>query len=452
VTGYTSGAGAAVSGITLGGSADNFAQVVSAVGGNNTNGAFIWADINAAAGQTAVVVTGNASLSGNIDGVAYYEVSGINASDQVNSAAGTSATWSSGATPTTTHAAEFWVGCDRSFTNISPLPSGWTNQQVNVGDVFGYQIVSSEAAATYNGGNSSTSAAWSAAVATFYGAPASGPAVYPLKEPVRATRPLPPRGRIMSSPGAPVSNPTPGPVFRQVTSAIAAKLPKGLLFPRGRVSSNPGARVQNPGANTGPVFHPANSPVRAHIVQPPRGRITSSPGAPVKNPGKGPVFRQFTRAVGNAFRAPGPFRKGSVQSNPGGPYVAPPLPPVPIFTLGNPSFQWLFSPQRASISHLATAPVIAPVAVTKAGIPYDPTGDTVQLAFMAQTTQVPQSSDWVTGTWVSEPSNVLYPQSAQCLIGTGGSITLGIGRYVVYCKISDDPETPVAIVGFLSVQ
>lgn len=103
------------------------------------------------------------------------------------------------------------------------------------------------------------------------------------------------------------------------------------------------------------------------------------------------------------------------------------------------------------MSHLATLYYLVPVAATKAGASYNPTSDTVQFAFMPTPTQVPQSADWQTGSWATNTASVLYPYNAQCLIGPSGTITLGIGTYIAYVKVSDSPETPVLIAGQLQV-
>ena len=104
------------------------------------------------------------------------------------------------------------------------------------------------------------------------------------------------------------------------------------------------------------------------------------------------------------------------------------------------------------MSHLSLKYYIVPVAATKAGVPYNPTGDTVQFAFMPQATQVPGNSDWVSGSWDTVSGSVLYPYNAKCLVGPGGTITLGIGTYVVYQKTTDSPEIPYDIVGYLQIQ
>ena len=103
------------------------------------------------------------------------------------------------------------------------------------------------------------------------------------------------------------------------------------------------------------------------------------------------------------------------------------------------------------MSHLSTEYVFIPFAVTKEGVSYNPTGDAVVFAFMPTPYQVPGVSDWVTGSWDTIPSNVLYPYSAKCLVGPAGTITLGIGSYIIYTRVTDNPEVPVLIVGQLSV-
>lgn len=103
------------------------------------------------------------------------------------------------------------------------------------------------------------------------------------------------------------------------------------------------------------------------------------------------------------------------------------------------------------MSQLATMYVFVPVQATKSGVSYNPTGDPVVFAFMPQATQVPQVSDWVAGGWDTDTTSALYPYSAKCLVGPAGTVTLGVGTYVMYLKISDNPETPVLIAGYLQI-
>lgn len=103
------------------------------------------------------------------------------------------------------------------------------------------------------------------------------------------------------------------------------------------------------------------------------------------------------------------------------------------------------------MNHLSTQYVLIPVAATKAGVSYNPTGDTVQFAFMPLATQVPQVSDWVSGSWQTDSSSLLYPYLAQCLVGPAGTITLGLGSYYIYIKVTDNPEIPVLVTGQLQI-
>ena len=113
---------------------------------------------------------------------------------------------------------------------------------------------------------------------------------------------------------------------------------------------------------------------------------------------------------------------------------------------------WAMGYDQLIISHLSTEYVLVPIAATKAGVAYNPTGDVLQFAFMPTPTQIPGVSDWVAGVWESVPSNILYPYNAKCLVGpTGGTISLGMGTYVIYLKITDNPEQPVLVGGQLVV-
>jgi hypothetical protein len=103
------------------------------------------------------------------------------------------------------------------------------------------------------------------------------------------------------------------------------------------------------------------------------------------------------------------------------------------------------------MSHLSTQYYLVPVAATKAGVTYNPTGDAVAFAFMPTPTQVPGSGDWVAGSWSTNTTSVLYPYSAQCLIGPSGTTALGIGTYIVYVRITDSPEIPVLTAGQLQI-
>jgi hypothetical protein len=102
-------------------------------------------------------------------------------------------------------------------------------------------------------------------------------------------------------------------------------------------------------------------------------------------------------------------------------------------------------------SALSLQYVQAAVTATAAGAPVNPTSDVVQFAFKAGGAN-PASGDWVTGSWdgtaTRGPGNAYI---AQCLVGPGGTITLGVDTYTMWIKVTDSPEIPVIPVGLLQI-
>ena len=109
------------------------------------------------------------------------------------------------------------------------------------------------------------------------------------------------------------------------------------------------------------------------------------------------------------------------------------------------------SSSTLQFSQLATLYYRVPVNATDSGETVNPTGLRVEMAFMPTATQVPRLSDWVTSSWETIPNSVLFPYTAQCLVGPAGTVTLGIGTYVVYVKITANPEIPVLTAGYLQI-
>lgn len=113
--------------------------------------------------------------------------------------------------------------------------------------------------------------------------------------------------------------------------------------------------------------------------------------------------------------------------------------------------RWIVSFSQYTLSHLSTEYILIPVAATNAGVPYNPTSDTVQFAFMPTAVQQPVTADWVNGAWETVPTNFIYPYNAKCLVGPTGSTALTTGDYVVYLKITDNPEIPVRACAQLTI-
>ena len=170
-----------VNGITLGGSAGNFASAVAA---SKTHvAATIWTDQNCAGGQTSLAVTGPANGSSYELGVAAYEVSGLLTSSAVDKTSSdttaNSSAWTSSATATTTNNSEIWFGVMGGEVNATSFagPSSPWNNTSNLGTstgiaIAGYQIVSATGAATYSGTFTGvTSNVWACVAATLIGLP-----------------------------------------------------------------------------------------------------------------------------------------------------------------------------------------------------------------------------------------------------------------------------------------
>lgn len=85
------------------------------------------------------------------------------------------------------------------------------------------------------------------------------------------------------------------------------------------------------------------------------------------------------------------------------------------------------------------------VTATKSGAVYDPTSDTVQMAFVAGTvTTTPASLTFYTASW--DTANGAY--YALCLVGPSpGVVALTAGIWTVYVKVTDSPEVPVKNAG-----
>lgn len=157
-----------VTAVTLGGSAGNFASLIS----NTSSRTFaaIWADPNCAGGQTAVAIT---ESNANHPAVIAYEINGLISSsvlDKSNPGTGSSATWSSGATAQTTQNNELVLGFVANSAALTAPGVPWsTLSQANstTNSVSGIQIANNESAFTFNG--TGTSGNWVALVVTLFG-------------------------------------------------------------------------------------------------------------------------------------------------------------------------------------------------------------------------------------------------------------------------------------------
>jgi hypothetical protein len=107
----------------------------------------------------------------------------------------------------------------------------------------------------------------------------------------------------------------------------------------------------------------------------------------------------------------------------------------------------------ASLSQSALSTQFVQVAVTAMldGAPYNPTADTVQVAFVPVSSppSSPGPSDWHTAAWETDPGPVYW---ASVLVGpANGGIALAYGSYTVWLKITDYPGIPALPGPLLSI-
>lgn len=78
-----------------------------------------------------------------------------------------------------------------------------------------------------------------------------------------------------------------------------------------------------------------------------------------------------------------------------------------------------------------------------------PITDAVQMAFTR--TGNPADGDWNAASWADQGNLPATQAIAQCLVGPGGTLTLPVGTYKIWIKVTDSPEVPVLPAGTLSI-
>jgi hypothetical protein len=80
---------------------------------------------------------------------------------------------------------------------------------------------------------------------------------------------------------------------------------------------------------------------------------------------------------------------------------------------------------------------------------YNPTNDVVEWAFTPATYPMTSPVTWYTGSWAIFPGPAYY---AQILVGPANEgVSLAIGAYQAWVKITDDPEVPVKVAFDLQI-
>jgi hypothetical protein len=97
-----------------------------------------------------------------------------------------------------------------------------------------------------------------------------------------------------------------------------------------------------------------------------------------------------------------------------------------------------------TISSLSTQYVQVPVRAYSEGLPYNPTGLTVQMGFVSGWGH---PGTWNAASWAST-STISGYYIAQCLVGPGsGGVDLAVGTYNVWLMVTSSPEIPVLVSG-----
>lgn len=177
----TSNVALSVSGVTLGGAAGNFGQVVaeqSAYASGETQFTAIWADPDCAGGQTTVAVSGsNLALATTGNGFVIMEVAGLVTTslaalvDQTAVDTATTGTAvSSGTTAATSQASEIAVAAFSTDYSMSGFTAGWTTEEILASGssyaAAAYQVLTSTGTVSC-GCTQGSSGVWAGCVATF---------------------------------------------------------------------------------------------------------------------------------------------------------------------------------------------------------------------------------------------------------------------------------------------
>jgi hypothetical protein len=94
--------------------------------------------------------------------------------------------------------------------------------------------------------------------------------------------------------------------------------------------------------------------------------------------------------------------------------------------------------------------VKVPVSATSSGAVVNPTGDTVVMAFTVADVD-PLVGDWKAATWETDATTDPTTYYARCLVGPAGTITLAVGVWDVWVKVTDAPEIPARRAGNLEI-
>jgi hypothetical protein len=122
--------------------------------------------------------------------------------------------------------------------------------------------------------------------------------------------------------------------------------------------------------------------------------------------------------------------------------------PLSGLAIEPPRVKWVISMESARVSSASTETIRFPVMADSGGALINPSSYTVNVALIASSTAVPQSTDWKTGSW---DTNIIGGYVAQVLVGPNGVVNPGAGTYYTWVQIIGAGETVVRQVGQLII-
>lgn len=106
---------------------------------------------------------------------------------------------------------------------------------------------------------------------------------------------------------------------------------------------------------------------------------------------------------------------------------------IAAFRVTGPVYKWVVSMDLVRLSVLTSETVRFPVSADADGLPYDPTGATVEMAFTDRDTADPAPGDWTAGSW---DVTLIGSYVAGCLVGPTGKV-LAPGVWRCWVRITD---------------
>ena len=309
VVGFTDQNGAAnLSGVTIGSSADNWANLITQ--DSATSMAALWADPSCIGGQTTITVSAFGITDPTIN---IFELAGVATSsplETANAGSGNSTAWNSGSITTAT-AGDILLGVYSNGNNaaiVSGPGSPWNNTSAfdSFGDknLYGYQILTGTGTFAYSGNASFPTSPWAAAIAALKPAAGGGGSPVNVNLPVASitiqVRPLVPRISV------------PLPVAQETVRAnvLTPVVGTAVAIPTASVTAR--AFPLTPAITTGPPPAGPFAGVKARIQRLPyrrRHRVIFLPGWGQGN--QGTQFPLFTRQKGYSPKWAPKIRRGA---------------------------------------------------------------------------------------------------------------------------------------------